>query len=72
MTYINRRHMVLATLSAAGGLAIGVPAQAVVMGPTAWDTKLPAGATEVTAWVVIEPDETVLIRVAKQEMGQGY
>src|SRR5262249_37929990 len=26
---------------------------------------------EVTAWIVIEPDETVIIRVAKSEMGQG-
>jgi isoquinoline 1-oxidoreductase beta subunit len=26
---------------------------------------------EITAWIVIEPDETVIIRVAKSEMGQG-
>jgi isoquinoline 1-oxidoreductase beta subunit len=28
-------------------------------------------AREITAWIVIEPDETVTIRVAKSEMGQG-
>src|SRR5712671_7892317 len=28
-------------------------------------------AREITAWIVIEPDETVIIRVAKSEMGQG-
>jgi isoquinoline 1-oxidoreductase subunit beta len=68
----TRREMLLTALSAAGGLAIGIrPAAAIVMGPTASDTPLPQGATEVTAWVVIEPDETILIRVAKQEMGQG-
>jgi isoquinoline 1-oxidoreductase beta subunit len=68
----SRRQFLLATLSAAGGLAIGVPAaEAVVMGADAWDAHPPAGATEVSAWVVIEPDETILIRVAKQEMGQG-
>src|SRR5262249_14471377 len=28
-------------------------------------------APEITAWIVIEPDETVIIRIAKSEMGQG-
>src|SRR5258708_2564758 len=30
-----------------------------------------SSAREITAWIVIEPDETVIIRVAKSEMGQG-
>ena len=30
-----------------------------------------AQATEVNAWVVIHPDETVAIRIARSEMGQG-
>ena len=68
----TRRHMLLATLSAAGGLALGVgPAEAFDTGATIWDRDPPAGAHEITAWVVIEPDNSVLIRVAKQEMGQG-
>jgi isoquinoline 1-oxidoreductase beta subunit len=71
----TRRHFLIASLSAAGGLAVGVglsrTAAAVPIGSTAWDKPVPSGGHEVTAWVVIEPDETILIRVAKQEMGQG-
>ena len=26
---------------------------------------------EINAWIVVDPDDTVTIRVAKQEMGQG-
>jgi isoquinoline 1-oxidoreductase beta subunit len=29
------------------------------------------GAPEINAWVVIRPDETVVIRIARSEMGQG-
>ena len=71
----TRRHVLLATLSAAGGLAVAAlfpeTADALPTGPTVWDAAQPAGAQEISAWVVIEPDNTVLIRVAKQEMGQG-
>ena len=28
-------------------------------------------ATEVNAWIVIQPDDRVLIRIARSEMGQG-
>ena len=29
------------------------------------------GAAEVTHWVVIAPDDTVIIRIARSELGQG-
>ena len=49
--------------SAAGGLALGIRI------PFA-DAKEAEGA-EVNAWVVINPDNTCVIRVARSEMGQG-
>ncbi len=61
---IDRRSFVIGTASAAGGLSLGF--------------HLPLGAAhaadatpEVNAWVVVKPDETVVIRVARSEMGQG-
>ena len=30
-----------------------------------------AGAPEINAWVVVKPDDTVVIRIARSEMGQG-
>ena len=66
----TRRQVLLATLSAAGGLAIGIgPAQAIDTGATIWDRDPPAGAQEVTAWVVVEPDNSILIRV--KQAGDG-
>jgi isoquinoline 1-oxidoreductase beta subunit len=60
---ISRRGFILASLSAAGGLAIGI--RPVVAANTA------AALAEVSAWIVIDPNETITIRVAKSEMGQG-
>jgi isoquinoline 1-oxidoreductase beta subunit len=63
MLDISRRNFVAG--SAAAGLAVGfhVP---FTNGAAAQET-----APEVNAWVVIRPDETVVIRVARSEMGQG-
>jgi isoquinoline 1-oxidoreductase beta subunit len=71
---IGRRNFLVATLTAAGGLAIGVSipgsAGAMTLTGAPWDKDQAKGA-EVNAWIVIEPDDTVTIRVAKSEMGEG-
>jgi isoquinoline 1-oxidoreductase beta subunit len=69
----SRRRFLVATASAAGGLAIGVAlpgvAGAAPMGPAPWDKTAPDG--EINAWILIEPDDSVVIRVAQSEMGEG-
>jgi isoquinoline 1-oxidoreductase subunit beta len=71
---LTRRQFVVASATAAGGLAISVafPAIADAAGasPDLWgsDAKSPQ---EVNAFLVIEPDGSILIRSPHQEMGQG-
>ena len=67
----SRRAIVLAGLSAAGGLMIGVPlvAQAEPQSGLPADGANPA--PELSAFLIVEPDNTVTVRVPQQEMGQG-
>ena len=53
--------------AAGGGLAVGID----MTGGQAVAQKAPAACIEVSAWVVIHPNEEVVIRVARSEMGQG-
>jgi len=68
---LTRRGFIGGTAAAAGALVVGFhigrPAQAQAAAGAA-----PAGLPpEVNAWVVIQPDDAVVIRVARTEMGQG-
>ncbi len=60
---MNRRDFLgtAATTAAAGSLVFGFPTMATAQGAT----------PEVNAWVVVQPDERVIIRIARSEMGQG-
>jgi isoquinoline 1-oxidoreductase beta subunit len=68
---LSRREFLIGSAAAAGGgLALGLnipfgPAPAAAQGAAA------AAQTEVNAWVVIKPDDTCVIRIARSEMGQG-
>ena len=65
MPKMNRRSFVVSTAAAGGGLALGL---SIPFSPA----EAAADSTpEVNAWVVIKPDETVVVRIARSEMGQG-
>jgi len=63
---INRRAFVVSAAAFGGGLALGMD---IPFGPTV--VRAADGSPEVTAWVVIKPDDGVVIRIARSEMGQG-
>jgi isoquinoline 1-oxidoreductase beta subunit len=70
---LSRRNFLAISLSAAGGLMIGgfIPegARALVVDNQPWDET--ATGQEINAWIMVEPDDTVIIRVAQSEMGEG-
>ncbi len=64
MPKMNRRSFVAGAAALGGGFSLGFS-----LGP---DAALAAeGTPEVNAWVVVKPDDTVIIRIARSEMGQG-
>ena len=67
MPTLNRRAFVIGTATAGAGLALGLDIP--FGGPTV--VRAADGSPEINAWVVIRPDDTVVIRIARSEMGQG-
>ncbi len=67
MPVLSRRAFVIGTAAVGGGLALGLDIP--FGGPAV--VHAADGTPEVNAWVVIRPDDTVVIRIARSEMGQG-
>jgi len=66
----RRRFIVGSAAVAGGGLALGLPFAFDSADAIAAATSSAKG-TEVNAWVVVRPDDTCVIRIARSEMGQG-
>jgi isoquinoline 1-oxidoreductase beta subunit len=62
---IDRRSFLASVAAVGGTLTLGFQL------PFSSPAGAADGAPEITAWVMIQPDDTVTIRIAKSEMGQG-
>ena len=62
---VSRRKFLVGSAAALGGLSLGLRI------PFADEAVAAEGPAEVNAWVLIKPDDTVVVRIARSEMGQG-
>src|ERR1700720_3808505 len=72
---VNRRDFILTAVSLAGGLMIGIGAaprgaRAAAISEQPWNDNEYA-PNEIDAWIAIDPDDSILIRYQRSEMGQG-
>src|SRR5215470_2267537 len=64
MKNVSRREFLKQSAAIGGGLTIGC-------GPLGVFAQKPSEGVEITAWVVVRPDDGIVIRYARSEMGQG-
>ena len=73
---LSRRHFILTAATAAGGFMIGIgaaprAARAATVGTQPWNDDNAYAPNEIDAWIAIDPDDSILIRYQRSEMGQG-
>ena len=65
---LSRRSFIVGTSAlAGGGLALGIN----MLSPSTSEAQTVSTGEEVGVWVVIQPDDTCVIRIVRSEMGQG-
>ncbi|MDP2239670.1 MAG: molybdopterin-dependent oxidoreductase [Burkholderiales bacterium] len=65
---LSRRKFIISSAAAGGGLTLGFH---LPFGIGSAAAQSAADVTEINAWVVVKPDDTCVIRIARAEMGQG-
>jgi isoquinoline 1-oxidoreductase subunit beta len=72
---LTRRHLIFTGATAAGGLMIGIgvphAADAATVPGQPWNDDNAYAPNEIDAWIAIDPDDSILIRYQRSEMGQG-
>src|SRR5271156_6425658 len=73
---LSRRHFILTAATAAGGFMIGIgmaprAADAATVLGQPWNTDNGYSPNDIDAWIAIDPDDSILIRYQRTEMGQG-
>jgi isoquinoline 1-oxidoreductase beta subunit len=73
---LSRRHFILIAATAAGGFMIGIStapraAHAATVTAQPWDADNGYSSNDIDAWIAIDPDDSILIRYQRSEMGQG-
>lgn len=64
-TKLSRRSMLKGSAAAAGAFSFGFAL------PLSSEAQAQGAVPEINAWVVVHPDDKVVIRIARSEMGQG-
>ena len=73
---LSRRHFILTAVTATGGFVIGVGAMpraagAATVGVAPGSDENAYSPNDIDAWIAIDPDDSILIRYQRSEMGQG-
>ena len=63
---LSRRHFIVGTTAVGAGLSLGLTFPFAI-----GNAEAALASPEIGAWVVIKPDDTVVVRVVRSEMGQG-
>lgn len=75
MTNTSRRNFIVGSAAVGTGLAIGfdfsfIPSANAAMG-SGLSSTLPLATPEIGVWVVVKPNDDVIVRIVRSEMGQG-